>query len=163
MRTRKRKLTFAQKAYLTTKVPAGNTRAQIEKMLEGLNITETRITKVGSDYTVEFLVKMNTQEFPRKIKIDVPINSELGEDLKTAEKKKNMVFRVLYWHLRNKFIAVAKGLKEFEEEFMSDLVIKVGKDEVRLGDIILPKYKAQLKNHAVAVFAIDSGKGGEEK
>lgn len=148
------KKTFAEKAYKTTKLDSKYTEGKIEDMLAELGITDIRVTKIGSDYTFEFLVKLRHDESARKVRIQLPFNTELGEKQKSRERRENALFRVLYYHLKDKFVAVQNGLKEFEEEFLADLVVVSGGKEMRLGEILVPKYKAQLKNKKVAVLTV---------
>jgi len=150
-------LTFSEKAYRYTRIDYGISQSKIQDMLNQIGITDIRFTKEGSDYMIEFIVKMRNDEYPRKVRMNVPFNSELGESIRRTEQRKNQIFRVLYWHLRDKFIAVQNGLKEFEEEFLSDLVVVSHGKEVRLGDMLVPRYKEMLKNEKVAVFSIKSG------
>ena len=157
MRIKKKKKTFAERAYKNTHVDADYTQIQITKMLEQLGITNIRITREGTDYSIEFIVRMRHDENPRKIRMTVPFNTELGEDEMSEEQRKNAIFRVLYWQLKSKFVSVQNNLKELEEEFLADLVISHNGREVRLGDIITPRYKEQLKHEKIAVFSIKSG------
>lgn len=147
--------TFAEKAYKQTKVDYSLTQGKIVDMLNELNITNVRITQQGTDYSVEFLVRLQPNESFRKVRINVPFTSELGESISKQHKHKNQIFRVLYYHLKDKFVAVQNGLKEFEEEFLADLVIISNGKEQRLGDVIVPHYKSQLKEGKVAVLRIN--------
>jgi hypothetical protein len=153
--SKKNNKTFAEKAYKTTKLDYSYSQGKIQDMLGELGIENVRFTQIGSDYSVEFLVKLQPNEHPRKVKIDVPINSELGESIRRQNKKRDAIFRVLYYHLKNRFVVVSNGLREFEEEFLSDLVMVVNGKEQRLGDMLVPKYKAQLKNKPLAVISIN--------
>ena len=148
---------FAQKAYRYTHLEAGETQAKITDMLNELGISDVRITQSGTDWTAEFIVKMRHDEAPRKIRINLPFDKNLGEDYKWQKKRKDAIFRVLYWHLRSRFISVQNGLKELENEFLDDLVVMHKGQEMRLGDILVPKYKEMLKHSQVAVFSIKSG------
>lgn len=153
MKRKKIKRNFAEKAYQTTEVDKEITQGQITKMLEQLGIENIRVTQQGNDYRIEFLVRLRHDESPRKVRIDVPFTPELEDKTIDITRKKNILFRVLYWHLKDKFVAVYNGLKEFEEEFLADLVIVHNGKEQRLGDVIVPKYKQQLKKGKVAVLA----------
>ncbi len=152
---KKRKKPFSQTAYTGTQVEAEHTQEQIVKMLEQLGITHVRITKRGSDYEVEFLVKLRNNEGQRKVRINLPVNLELEDREMNKDRKKNIMFRVLFHHLKDKFVVIQRGLKEFEEEFLADLVIISNGEERRLGDVIVPQYKAQLKGAKVAVLNIN--------
>ena len=147
--------TFAEKAYKHTAVDFHTTQGKIVDMLAEINIHDVRITQHGEDYSIEFLVKMQQLESPRKVRMNVPFFSELGEGIRKSQQRKNTIFRVLYHHLKDKFVAVSNGLKEFEEEFLADLVIISNGKEQRLGDVIVPRYKKQLKDQKVAVISIN--------
>lgn len=150
MKTRK---TFAEKAYKQTQLDASYTQERINTMLEELGISQVRITRLGSNYMVEFVVNMYKNEAPRKVRINVPIDGDYGDN----ERQKNSIFRVLYYNLKNRFVSVQNGLKEFEEEFLADLVVMVDGEEKRVGDIIAPRYKEMLKANQAPVFHITSG------
>lgn len=137
------KKTFAEKAYKLTKVDAEYTQAKIEEMLEDLGITSMRMTKVGGDYVVEFLVNLYHGQTPRKVRINVPI--DYSDDL-SGKRAKDAIFRVLFYNLKNRFVTVTNGLKEFEEEFAMDLVVNINGVEQRIGDIVLPAVKEQLSS-----------------
>lgn len=149
--------TFVDKAYTLTKVDYSYTQNQISKMLESIGIDKIRLTQEGNDFSLEFLVQLRRNEAKRKIKINVPYTPELEDTQKTKEQKKNVLFRVLYHHLKSRFVAVNRGLREFEEEFLPDLVIVHNGEEARLGDVLVPRYKKMLKNDKVAVFKIEAG------
>lgn len=158
MMSKKKKVyrNFAEKAYKSTQLDHGYTEAKIRGMLMELGINDIRITQVGNDYHLEFLVKLQFNEAPRKVRIDIPFTPELEDTVKQKKRKKDALFRVAFYHLKDKFVAVYNGLKEFEEEFLADLVIVHEGREQRLGDVIVPKYKAQLKNSKVAILKISN-------
>lgn len=147
--------TFAEKAYKHTKLDASYTQERINQMLEELGISQIRITRNGRDYTVEFIVNLYKGESPRKVRINVPVG-DVPE--KNKEQQKNALFRVLFYNMKNRFVSVQNGLREFEEEFLSDLVVVVDGEEKRVGDIIAPRYKEMLKANQAPVFHITSGK-----
>jgi hypothetical protein len=126
----------------------------MEAMLEELGIDKLRITQDGSDYVVEFIAKLSHDQAARKIRINVPINVPLGADARRIKRQKDMVFRVLYYHLKNRFVTIANGLREFDEEFASDIVMVINGQEQRLGDIIVPKIKEQLRADDKVVLKI---------
>ena len=157
---KKRERTFAEKAYTTTQLDCGYTQDQIVKMLQEIGITKIRINREGEDYSLEFLAQVRRGEAPRHVKINVPYTPELDDTVKQKQQKKNVLFRVLFYHLKDKFVAIDRGLKEFEQEFLSDLMVESDGVKVRLGDLIVPKYKEMLKEGQVAVFRI-KGKNNE--
>ena len=147
--------TFADKAYKHTYIDASTTELKINGMLEELGISQMRVTRAASNYVVEFIVKMYEGEASRKVRINVPLQ-EIGE--KRGKQERDAMFRILYYNLKNRFVSVANGLREFEEEFLSDLVVMVDGQEQRVGDIIAPKYKKMLRDNKTPVFHITSGK-----
>ena len=147
--------TFADKAYKHTYLDASYTEQKINEMLEELGISQMRITRGASNYVVEFIVKMYEGESSRKVRINVPLE-EIGE--KRGKRERDAMFRILYYNLKNRFVSVANGLREFEEEFLSDLVVMVDGQEQRVGDIIAPRYKEMLRDNKLPVFHITSGK-----
>lgn len=149
---RKNKKTFAEKAYTTTQVDYSQTQVRIIDMLHELGIMNTRITQSGDDYVVEFLVAMRKDENPRKVRINVPVSYEEWMTPKRRIRERNKTFRVLFYNLKNRFVSVTNHLREFEEEFLSDLVIMNNGKEMRVGDLIAPRYKDLLKTDKVAVL-----------
>lgn len=137
---------FAEKAYKHTKLDSAYTYNKIEQMLGELGIHDIRITKGKDTHTIEFIVRMYKDSHPSKVRINIPIPESV--------KDKNVLYRVLYNHLKNRFVTIVNGLKDFEEEFLSDLVILHDGKEQRLGDILAPKYKSQLKNSNVVILSI---------
>ena len=93
------------------------------------------------------------REKPRAVRIIVPLRAQIEDD-KQREQGLNRIHRVLFNHLKSKFVAIASGLSEFEEEFMSHLVItdKHGTSRT-MGEALLPEYHK----------AIDSGENPDFK
>ena len=64
------------------------------------------------------------------------------------ERDINGLHQVLFHHLQSKFVAIAAGLSDFDEEFMPHLVVTDNHGKSRtLGEALLPEYRQ----------AIDSG------
>jgi len=136
---------FAEKAYKTTRLDYGYTQTKIQEMLGEIGINNVRITKLENEYKVEFIVKLFRDQAPRKVMINIPLDEVEKESSKKRSKRVDALFRVLYYHLKNRFVAIQNGLREFDEEFASDIVVIVNGKEQRLGDIIVPEIKRQLK------------------
>lgn len=147
-----KKKTFAEKAYTTTQVDYSKTQVKIIDMLHELGIMNTRITQSGDDYVVEFLVALRENEGARKVRINVPVEYQDWMTSKRRERERDKIFRVLFYNLKNRFVSVTNHLREFEEEFLNDLVIMNNGQEMRIGDLIAPKYKEMLKDNKVAVM-----------
>lgn len=144
---------WTRRAYKTTSVNWAKSQSAIYKLLGELGIYEIRFTNLKNKFALEFLVQINQEEKPRAVRIIVPIKYA-GEDQTKRERELNIVHRILFNHLKAKFVAVQTGLTEFEEEFMAHLVITDNKGNSRtIGETLLPQYKK----------AIDEGKGGDFK
>jgi len=144
---------WANKAYRSTQVNWAKTQAAIYKLLGELGIYQIRFTNLRNKFALEFLVELEEGQKPRAVRIVVPIKYD-GDDEVKRTKELNVVHRVLFNHLKAKFIAVQTGLTEFEEEFMAHLLITdANGNSSTVGDLMLPQYKK----------AIESGKGGDFK
>jgi hypothetical protein len=149
------KKTFAEKAYSTTQVEYSKTQAKIIDMLHELGIVDTRITQSGDDYIVEFLVALRENEGARNVRINVPVIYEHWMSPKRREHERDKVFRVLFYNLKNRFVSVVNHLREFEEEFLNDLVIMNHGVEMRIGDIVAPQYKELIKSSSIPVMHLN--------
>ncbi len=141
---------WIKNAYKGTVVNWAKTQAQIYKMLGELGIYEIRFTNLRDKFALEFLITIEEDQKPRAVRIIIPLQYS-GSDEKRREKELNMVHRILFYHLKAKFIAITQGLTEFEQEFMAHLIItdKAGNSRT-MGEMLLPEYKKQ----------IDEGRGG---
>ena len=70
----------------------------------------------------------------------------------------NIIHRILLNHLKAKFVAIGNGLTEFEQEFMSHLVItdKHGKSTT-MGEMLLPQYEKNLADKTIPKFLLGDG------
>jgi len=144
---------WANKAYKTTSVNWAKSQSAIYKLLGELGIYEIRFTNLKQKFALEFLVQIGEEEKPRAVRIIVPIKYT-GEDDTKRQRELNIVHRILFNHLKAKFIAIQTGLTEFEEEFMAHLLITDNQGNSKtIGEVMLPQYKK----------AIDDGKGGDFK
>lgn len=137
---------WAKNAYKATDVHWSKTQAQIYKLLGELGVFEIRFTNLRDKFALEFLISLGSDEKPRAVRIVVPIKHST-EDESRREKELNSVHRILFHHLKAKFVAVAAGLTEFEQEFMAHLVIndKNGNSST-MGELLLPQYKKGLES-----------------
>jgi len=143
---------WANKAYKTTSVNWAKSQSAIYKLLRELGIYEIRFTNLKQKFALEFLVQIG-EEKSRAVRIIVPIKYT-GEDDTKRQRELNIVHRILFNHLKAKFIAIQTGLTEFDEEFMAHLLITDNQGNSKtIGEVMLPQYKK----------AIDDGKGGDFK
>lgn len=141
-----KKVNWANKAYKTTQVNWAKSQSAIYKMLGELGIYEIRFTNLKDKFALEFLVHLEEREKPRAVRIIVPL-SYAGEDEEKRTKELNIVHRVLFNHLKAKFVAIQSGLTEFEQEFMAHLLVtdKHG-NSVTMGQMLLPQYKKSIES-----------------
>lgn len=133
-------------AYKGTQVNWARSQTAIVKMLNQKGIYQTRFTNVHDRFMVEFSASLPDQEKPVGVRVSVPIHYT-GEDEKKRQKELNILHRVLFYHLKSKFVAIEAGLTEFMEEFMPHLVITDGKgNSSTMGQALLPQYKESLES-----------------
>lgn len=140
------------KAYKGTSVNWSKSQTQITKLLNSLGIYESRFTNLADKFALEFRVTENKKvifkigvEKGVSIRIVVPFQN--FSDEKKRERELNALHRVLFYHIKAKFVAIESGLTEFMEEFMPHLVImdKSGNSST-LGQQLLPKYKQSIES-----------------
>jgi len=141
-------------AYKGTTVNWVRSQTAIVKMLTAREIYESRFTNLEDRFALEFRVVEAGVTKPLAIRIVVPFQHKGELDSKNREKELNQMHRILFYHLKAKFLAVDSGLTEFMEEFMPHLIVADNKgNSTTLGQIMLPQYKKNL----------EEGRGGEFK
>ena len=132
-------------AYKNTSVHWSKSQTAIVKLLTFRSIHESRFTNLEDRFALEFRVVENGISKPLAVRIVVPFQTH-KED-KGREQELNRLHRVLFYHLKAKFIAIESGLTEFMEEFMPHLVImdKQGNSST-LGQTLLPQYKKSIES-----------------
>ena len=134
------------KAYKNTKVNWAKSQTAIVKLLNQRGIYQTRFTNLENKFAVEFMAEVPDMKKPVGIRILVPINYK-GEDEEKRTRELNILHRVLFYHLKAKFIAIESNLTEFMEEFMPHLIIKdKNGNSTTLGQALLPQYKDSLES-----------------
>lgn len=138
--------------YKGTSVNWAKSQTQITKLLNGLGIYETRFTSLQDKFVLEFRVAENKKVLFKigvskgvAIRIVVPVGN--FSDEKKRDRELNSLHRVLFYHIKAKFVAIESGLTEFMEEFMPHLVImdKQGNSST-LGQTLLPQYKKTIES-----------------
>ena len=129
------------KSYKNTSVNWAKTQTAIVKMLNQLGIYQTRFTNMEDKFAIEFLSPVKGHEKPVGVRLLVPITYK-GDDEKKRQQELNRLHRVLFYHLKAKFVAIESGLTEFMEEFMPHLIImdKRG-NSTTMAQVLLPQYK----------------------
>jgi len=142
------------KAYRGTKIVWAKTQTKIVKLLNSKKIFETRFTNLQDKFVLEF--RVTDKEKPIAIRIIVPLKTQSTENKQQQEL--NQMHRVLFHHLKAKFIAIECGLTEFMEEFMPHLIImdKNG-NSTTMGQTLLPQYKESLESGKQKPFLLGDG------
>src|SRR3990167_7833560 len=96
------------KAYLHTKVDWTRSQSSTVKLLNSKGVYETRFTNLEDRLVLEFRVVENGVSKPIAIRIIVPFK-KTGNQIKD-KKYINQLHRVLFHHLKAKFIAIESGL-----------------------------------------------------
>ena len=137
-------LTAASKG---TDIHWSKSQREIYKQLTELGLSEIRFTNQRDRLALEFCVTLPEREQPRAVRILVPLRAQSADEHQ-RERDLNRLHRVLFHHLQSKFVAIAAGLSDFDEEFMPHLVLADQHGHARtLGEALLPEYRQ----------AIDSG------
>lgn len=138
---------WVKNAFKGTDVNWARSQAEITKMLNTLGIYDIRFTNVRDRFCLEFLVNLEDGGKPRAVRMVIPMSYNREENEARYEKELNIAHRMLIAHIKAKFIAVGRGLIEFEREFMAHLVItdKAG-NSTTMAEALLPQYRTQIEN-----------------
>lgn len=145
-------------AYKSTSVYWGKTQSQIMEMLEQLGIDQIRFTSLPDRFVLEFMARMDERSIPKAVRIIIPLRTRREDNPDKRNKELNIIHRILLQHLKAKFVAIGNGLTEFEQEFMSHLVItdKAGKSTT-MGEMLLPQYEKNLQDKTTPQFMLGDG------
>lgn len=133
-------------AYRGTDVHWSKTQGQIYQMLNAIGIFDIRFTNLKDKFSLEFLIQIREDEKPRAVRILSVMKADPEDELKRT-KELNIVHRMLLAHIKAKFIAVGRGLVEFEQEFMAHLIITdTNGNSHTMGETLLPQYKNNLES-----------------
>ena len=146
--------------YEGTKVPALQTKADIDAMLHEFRILDKDKKKVIAEVkgirwtdippllpTLEFLVTYETVDGIRKtvgIRIQPPMTAKKIRKRGTyiIMNQPDQSMRIMYWYLKSKLESILYGLKDFSQEFLSDILVSLPNGNVEtVGDIIIPQIK----------------------
>lgn len=151
-----KKVSWIENAYKSTDVHWAKTQAKIMDMLGDVGIHQVRFTSLEDRFVLEFMATIDDRSVPRAVRIVTPLRTERDDDPKKRNKELNIIHRILLNHLKAKFVAIGNGLTEFEQEFMSHLVVtdKAGKSST-MGEALLPQYRENLENGNMPKFLLD--------
>lgn len=136
---------WIKNAYKQTSVNWAKSQQSIMKILGDVGIEQIRFTNLPDRHVLEF-VSREKGRVPRGVRIVTPLISKVSDNPEKRNKELNIIHRILFNHLKAKFIAIASGLTEFEQEFMAHLIItdKQG-NSTTLGEQMLPQYNKHIE------------------
>ncbi len=152
-----KKIIWLESAYKTTQVNWAKSQQSIMKMLGDVGIEQIRFTNLPDRHVLEFVSK-EEGKIPRGVRIVTPLKMKTTDNPEKRNKELNVIHRVLFNHLKAKFLAIYAGLTEFEQEFMAHLIItdKSG-NSTTLGEQMLPQYQKHLEG-GNGQFLLGNGK-----
>jgi hypothetical protein len=102
------------------------------------------------------MVQVDERSVPKAVRIITPLRTPKNADPSKRNKELNIIHRILLAHLKAKFVAIGNGLTEFEQEFMSHLVItdKAGRSTT-MGEAMLPQYNQNLQDGSMPKFLLE--------
>jgi hypothetical protein len=142
--------------YAGSKVDAYKTKAQIDKLLKDYGCEGAQWTENFAENIMElrFLVEIEFNGRKQKlgIKLTPPLFKEkrrtwdVAKGRHVTEELPNLSqsMRVMYHYLKAKLAAVAWGVRPFEEEFLSDVIVNTEYGERRLVDVLKDKSPSML-------------------
>lgn len=152
-----KKVNWIKNAYSNTKVNWAKSQQAIMKILQDIGIEQIRFTNMPDRHVLEFLSK-EEDKIPMGVRIVTPLKVKSTDSPDRRNKELNVIHRVLFNHLKAKFIAIASGLTEFEQEFMAHLIItdKNGNTST-LGEKLLPQYEKHIEGGKGSEFLLGDG------
>lgn len=153
-----KKVSWIDNAYKSTSVYWGKTQSDIMKMLNQVGINQVRFTSLPDRFILEFMAQLDERSIPKAVRIIVPLRTKVSDSPEKQNKELNIIHRILMNHLKAKFVAIGNGLTEFEQEFMSHLVItdKQGRSTT-MGEALLPQYEKNLEDKTMPRFLLGDG------
>jgi hypothetical protein len=153
-----KKVSWIENAYKSTDVHWAKSQTKIMEMLNQVGITQIRFTAMDDRFILEFMAQLDERSIPKAVRIIVPLRTLPTDEPSKRNKELNIIYRILLNHLKAKFIAVGNGITEFEQEFMSHLVItdKTGRSTT-MGEALLPQYTQNLADGTMPQFRLGEG------
>lgn len=153
-----KRISWIENAYKTTDVHWAKSQTKIMEVLNQLGITQIRFTSLDDRFVLEFMAQLDDRSIPKAVRIITPLRVPKDADPVKRNKELNIIHRILLNHLKAKFVAIGNGLTEFEQEFMSHLVItdKAGRSTT-MGEALLPQYQQNLEDGTMPKFLLGGG------
>lgn len=138
--------------YADTSVSVDRSKEKINDLLKEWGVRGIQWTWLDNREMLRFIHEYEFEGVKHGVtyEIVVPemgIKRGRGYDRK-LEHNERQAFRIVLYVLKNRFVAIASGMKTFENEFLSDIVYRLpsGKTQ-KIGDIILDQIsKAKAVN-----------------
>jgi hypothetical protein len=145
-----------------TDIHWSKSQREMSTKLTELGLSEIRFTRQRERLVLEFCVTLPARETPRAVRMIVPLRAPSADETK-RERDISRLHRVLYHHLQSKFVAIAAGLSDFDEEFMPHLVLTDQHGHARtLGEALLPAYRQAIDSGDKADFPL-WGEGSRQR
>src|SRR5213594_2144181 len=140
----------AKPPFAATKISASNSQAEIHAILKKYGADGIRWTEEKGKITLEFYVDTEIEHIPRQlmVRLNPPPFKELR---RTWDNKLNkyakrefpneaVSMRLLKHYLEIKLALVAWGVRPFEEEFLSEILVSLpGQEPVRMIEVLKQK------------------------
>ena len=151
-----RKVNWLETAYKNPQVNWAKSQQAIMKLLGDVGIEQIRFTNMPDRHILEFVSK--EKKLPIGVRIVTPLNTSVDDVPEKRTKELNVIHRVLFNHLKAKFLAIYSGPTDFEQEFMAHLIItdKSG-GSTTLGEQMLPQFHKHIEGGG-GNFLLGSGK-----
>jgi len=131
-------------AYLKTKVPFYKTQEAITSLLEKYDIYDIQFTNTIDTITLMFLYP-----YKKDLKLGVKITLQIPPAKKDKERiqLKNQYYRALFYYLKSKMEAVHFGIRDFGEEFLGDLTLRLNDGTITtIKERLTPQLTQELIN-----------------
>lgn len=112
-------------AYLKTKVSFHKTQEAITDLLQKHKVEDVQFTNTINSITLIFLYPRKINQNFMKLGVQITLTFPIGKDDKEKSQLKNQYYRALFYYLKSKLEAVEFGIRDFGEEFMADLMMKL--------------------------------------
>lgn len=154
-----KRVSWIDGAYKGTVIHWSKSQSDIMKMLGQVGIEQIRFTSLPDRFILEFMAHFDPKSIPKAVRIVVPLETRKDDDVEKRNRELNTIHRILLNHLKAKFVAIGNGLTEFEQEFMSHLVITDHKgNTTTMGEALLPAYEKNLEDKTMPQFLLSDGK-----
>lgn len=145
-----------KKAYEGTKISYVKSQEEIIKLLKKNNISQTRFTNFDNGFAIEFVWEHPVTKKPIGFKLLIHTTKGLTED--RAEQEIRRLYRVLFYHLKSKFVAIEAGLTEMLEEFLPYVVMISNTGTSTAGELFIPKFEEKLLSGEQLSYRLLEGK-----